>query len=83
MEREAKSMPTHLHDLSLSWLCTGIPIKSGGNKLVLWTQTSPLNEQMCRARVFKFLICIYFCPSMFKSQQLSFIFEITKQLHKR
>ena len=27
---------THLHDDSLSWLCTGTSIKSGGIKLGLW-----------------------------------------------
>ena len=30
---------TEIHDRSLSWLGTGISIKSGGVKLVLWTQT--------------------------------------------
>ena len=31
---------TCLHYCSLSWLDTGTSTKSGGSKLVLWTQTS-------------------------------------------
>jgi len=33
---------TQIHDYSLSWLGTGIPIKCGGVKLFLWAQTFPL-----------------------------------------
>ena len=32
---------THIHDRSLSWLDTGILIRRGGIKLVLWGKTSP------------------------------------------
>ena len=32
------------HDRSICWLSTGTSIKSGGVKLVLWAQTSPLSE---------------------------------------
>jgi hypothetical protein len=35
-----------MHHRSLFWLDTGILIKSGGVKLVLWAQTSPLSEMM-------------------------------------
>jgi hypothetical protein len=31
---------THINDRPLSWLGTGTTIKSGGIKLVLWTQTN-------------------------------------------
>jgi len=37
---------TKIHDRSLSWLGTGTSIKSGGVKLVLWTQTSPLSAMI-------------------------------------
>ena len=37
---------TQIYDLSLSWLGTGTSIKSGGIKLVLWTQTSNVSEMM-------------------------------------
>ena len=33
---------TQIHDQSFSWLCTGVPITSGGVKLVRLAQTSPL-----------------------------------------
>ena len=32
---------SQIRDNPLSWLCTGTSIRSGGVKLVLWTQTSP------------------------------------------
>jgi hypothetical protein len=32
---------TQIHDHSFSWLCTGVPITSGGVKLVRLAQTSP------------------------------------------
>ena len=35
---------THIHDRSLSWLGTGTSIKSGGVKLVLWAQNSPISK---------------------------------------
>ena len=41
-----KSKITQIYDRSLSWLGTGTSIKSGGIKLVLWTQTSNLSEMM-------------------------------------
>jgi hypothetical protein len=37
---------THIHDHSLFWLSTCIFIKSGGVKLILWLQTSPISEMM-------------------------------------
>ena len=36
----------HTKKCSLSWLGIGTSIKGGGNKLVLWAQTSPLSEMM-------------------------------------
>ena len=37
---------TQIHDRSLSWLGKGISMKkSGGVKLVLWTQTYPFSEE--------------------------------------
>ena len=42
--KESKSKPlTPIYDCSLSWLCTGISIKIGGVKLVLWDQISSLS----------------------------------------
>jgi hypothetical protein len=35
---------TYIHDKAFPWLGTGTLIKSGGVKLVLWTQTSPLSD---------------------------------------
>ena len=39
---------THIrvHDRSISWLGTDTSIKSGGVKLVLWTQVSSLSDIM-------------------------------------
>ena len=37
---------TQIHDRSFSCLGTGTSIKSGGVKLVIWAQTSPLWEMM-------------------------------------
>ena len=37
---------TTIHDRSLFWFGTGNYIKSGGVKLVLWAQTSPLSDMM-------------------------------------
>jgi hypothetical protein len=34
---------THIHDNSLSWLGTGMSIRSGWVKTVLWLQISPLS----------------------------------------
>ena len=43
----ATSIPlTHIHDRSLSWLGTGTSIKSGGVKIQLCDQASPLSEMM-------------------------------------
>ena len=36
---------THINDRSLSWLGTDTSIKSGGVKIVLWTQTSSPSER--------------------------------------
>ena len=45
VETDPKSiLLTHIHDRSLSWIGTGTSIKSGGVKLVLWTQTSILSD---------------------------------------
>jgi hypothetical protein len=35
------TLNTQIQDSSLFWLGTGISIKSGGVKLVVWSQTSP------------------------------------------
>ena len=44
---------TNLHDRPFSWHSTGTSMtKSGGIKLVLWTQTSPLSEMMRGMPVF-------------------------------
>jgi hypothetical protein len=40
------NLNTQIHDRSLSRLGTGTSIKSGGIKLILWNQTSPLSEVM-------------------------------------
>jgi len=37
---------TQIHAYSLLWIGTGTSIKSGGVKLVLWGQTSPLCEMI-------------------------------------
>ena len=34
------------HDFSLSWRGTRSSIKSGGSKLILWAQASPLSEMI-------------------------------------
>ena len=55
-QKEAKSIPqTQIHDRLLSWLGTGTSIKSGGIKLVLWDQISPLSEMM---RSCKYIPCV-------------------------
>ena len=41
-----------INDRSLSWLGTDTSIKSGGVKLVLWAQTSPLIEMMQSCKCF-------------------------------
>lgn len=46
---------TQIHDRSLSWLGTGISRKSGGVKLVSWTQTQN-NKNVCVIQVLR-LIC--------------------------
>jgi hypothetical protein len=43
---------TQIHDLSCSWIGTGTSIKSGGVKLILWSQTSPLSEMMRSCKCF-------------------------------
>jgi len=43
---------TQIQDRSLSWLGTSTSIKSGGVKLGLWTQTSPLSEIRGHVSVF-------------------------------
>ena len=40
------TLSTHIHDRSISCLGTDTSMKSGGAKLVLWTQISPLSEIM-------------------------------------
>ena len=46
---------TRMHDLSLSRLVTRTSIKSGGVKIVLWSQTSPLSEMMRAYKCFPFV----------------------------
>jgi hypothetical protein len=61
-EKETKTLDssnTYIQDRSLSWLGTDIQIKSGGVKLVLLVETSPLGEMMKRYK-----ICIVLFPSM-------------------
>ena len=43
-EQMQNTPKTHIHDRSLSWLGTGTSIKSGGVKLVLWAQNSPISK---------------------------------------
>ena len=43
---------TQIHDKPLSWLGTGTSIISGGVKLVLWAQSSPLSEMMTSYKCF-------------------------------
>jgi hypothetical protein len=56
---------TQIHDLSLSWLCTGTLIKGCGVKLFLWTQISP-DKVCCFALTFVQRICfpvhVHICP---------------------
>ena len=48
-----KSKPfTQIHDRSLFWLGTGTSIESGGVKLVLWAQSTPLSEMMWSCKCF-------------------------------
>jgi len=53
VERDKINTPnTQTHDRSTSWLYTSTSIKSGGVKLVLWTQTSPLSEMRRSCKCF-------------------------------
>ena len=45
-KQKQKSLNTQIHDHSLYMLGTGMSIKTGGVKLVLWAQTFPLSEIM-------------------------------------
>jgi hypothetical protein len=45
-------MQSEMYHTSLSWLDTCTSIKSGGVKLVLWPQTSPVSEMMRHASIF-------------------------------
>jgi hypothetical protein len=48
-----KSIPfTQIHDRSLFWPCTSTSIESGGVKLVLWAQSTPLSEMMWSCKCF-------------------------------
>ena len=54
VERGKSDIPnTQIHDRSLSWIGTGISIKSGGVKLVLWAQSSPRFEMMLSCKCFR------------------------------
>jgi len=44
---------TQIHDCSLSCLFTSASIKPGGVKLVVWAQTSLLNEMMWSCKCFR------------------------------
>ena len=54
VETETKSIPpsTHINDSTLYWLGENTSIRSGGVKLVLLTQTSPLSEMMWSCKSF-------------------------------
>ena len=53
VERDKSGSPnTQLHYRSFFWLGTDTVLKSGGVKLVLWTQISPLSELMRHASAF-------------------------------
>jgi hypothetical protein len=74
-EKETKTLDssnTYIQDRSLSWLGTDIQIKSGGVKLVLLVETSPLGEMMKRYK-----ICIVLFPSMNHCTKHFFFFLIT------
>ena len=43
---------TYLHDRSLSWLGTGTSIRSGGIKLLSWSQTSSPRDMMRPCKCF-------------------------------
>ena len=45
-KRQIDTTNTQIRDLSISWFGTGTSIKSGGIKLVLWVQFSPVSEMM-------------------------------------
>jgi len=45
-QKEVNLYPyTHFHNLSLFWLGTGFSIKSGGLKVSVFVQTSPLSKK--------------------------------------
>jgi len=46
------TLSAYIHNRSLSWLNISTSIKSGSFKLVLWTQTSPLNAKMRSCKCF-------------------------------